>query len=91
LNFFSDVKEGRLTGQDGKIGQPGYLSLVGIIKADGSAEIKVNGLIGNPKLAVGKAISGTPYYYHMRGTFTPTSGKATRIELRPCEATFTKK
>ena len=50
LNFFSDVKEGRLTGQDGKIGQPGYLSLVGIIKADGSAEIKVNGLIGNPKL-----------------------------------------
>jgi len=90
LNFFSDVKEGRLTGQDGKIGQPGYLSLVGIIKADGSAEIKVNGLIGNPKLAVGKAISGTPYSYHMRGIFTPTSGKATRIELRPCEATFTK-
>ena len=29
-------------------------------KADGSAEIKANGLIGNPKLAVGKAISGTP-------------------------------
>jgi len=90
LNFFSDVKEGRLTGQDGKIGQPGYLSLVGIIKADGSAEIKANGLIGNPKYAVGKAISGTAYSYHMRGTFTPTSGKATRIELRPCEATFTK-
>jgi hypothetical protein len=26
----------------------------------------------------------------MRGTFTPTSGKATRIEVRPCEATFSK-
>jgi hypothetical protein len=90
LKFFSDVKEGRLTGQDGKIGQPGYLSLVGIIKADGSAEIKVNGLTGNPKLAVGQVSSGTAYSYHMRGTFTPTSGKATRIELRPCEATFTK-
>jgi hypothetical protein len=91
LNFFSDVKEGRLTGQGGQIGQPGYLSLVGIIKADGSAEIKANGLTGNPKLAVGQVSSGTPYIYHMRGTFTPTSGKATRIELRPCEATFTKK
>jgi hypothetical protein len=67
------------------------LSLVGIIKADGSAEIKANGLIGNPKNAVGKVSSGTAYSYHMRGTFTPTSGKATRIELRPCEATFTKK
>ena len=90
LNFFSDVTDGRLTGQYGQIGQPGYLSLVGIIKADGSAEIKANGLIGNPKLAVGQAISGTAYSYHLRGTFTPTNGKATRIELRPCEATFTK-
>jgi len=91
LNFFSDVKEGRLTGQYGQIGQPGYLSLIGVIKADGSAEIKANGLIGDPKNAVGKWSSGTPYTYHMRGTFTPTSGKATRIELRPCEATFSKK
>jgi hypothetical protein len=91
LNFFSDVKEGRLTGQYGQIGKPGYLSLVGVIKADGSAEIKANGLIGDPKNAVGKFSSGTPYTYHMRGTFTPTSGKATRIELRPCETTFTKK
>ena len=90
LNFFTDVKEGRLTGQDGKIGQPGYLSLVGVIKADGSAEINANGLIGNPKSAVGQVSSGSPYSYRMRGTFTPTSGKATRIELRPCEAKFTK-
>jgi hypothetical protein len=66
------------------------LSLVGVIKADGSAEIKANGLIGDPKNAIGKVNSGAPYSYHMRGTFTPTSGKATRIG-RPCEATFTKK
>ncbi len=90
LNFFIDVKEGRLTGQYGQIGQPGYLGLVGVIKADGSAEINANGLIGNPKSAVGQFSSGSPYSYRMRGTFTPTSGKATRIELRPCEATFTK-
>ena len=92
LNFFSDVKEGRLTGQNGQVGQPGYLSLVGVIKADGSAEINAKGLTGtNTKYTVGQIGPGLPVSYHMRGTFTPTSGKATRIELRPCEATFTKK
>ncbi len=91
LNFVSDVKEGRLTGQNGQVGQPGYLSLVGVIKADGSAEINAKGLTGtNTKYTVGQIGPGSPYSYHMRGTFTPTSGKATRIELRPCEATFTK-
>lgn len=90
-NFFSDVKEGRLTAQKGEPGTAGFLALVGTIKADGAVEINANGLIGNPEHAVGKASrSGTPYSYRMRGTFTPTSGKANRIELRPCEATFFK-
>jgi hypothetical protein len=90
LNFFTDVQDGKLTGQDGKIGQPGYLSLVGVIMADGSAEIDANGLIGNPQSALGRVNPGSPYSYHLRGTFTPTSGKATRIGVRPCEATFTR-
>ena len=90
FNFFSDVKEGRLTAQNGQVGTPGSLTLIGVIKADGSAEINANGLTGNPDYAVGHARPSTPYSYRMRGTFTPTSGKATRIELRPCEATFSK-
>jgi len=90
LKFFTDVKDGQLTGEDGKSGQPGYLSLVGVIMADGSAEINANGLIGNPQVAIGRVSPGTPYSYRLRGTFTPTSGKATRIGVRPCEATFIK-
>lgn len=90
FNFFSDVKEGRLTGQKGEPGTPGSLTLVGVIKADGAAEINANGLTSNPDYAVGHARPSSPYSYRMRGTFTPTNGKATRIELRPCEATFFK-
>ena len=66
------------------------MTWVGVIKADGSAEINANGLTANPDYAVGHARPSSPYSYRMRGTFTPTSGKATRIELRPCEAKFFK-
>jgi hypothetical protein len=89
-NFFADVRDGRLTAQKEEIGTPGSLTWVGVIKADGSAEINANGLTANPDYAVGHARPSSPYSYRMRGTFTPTSGKATRIELRPCEATFFK-
>ena len=89
-NFFSDVKDGQLSGQKGQIGTPASLTLLGVIKADGSAEINANGLTSNPDYTVGRSRPGSPYSYRLRGSFTPTSGKATRIELRPCEATFFK-
>jgi hypothetical protein len=62
--------------------------LVGVIQADGSAEIRANGLTADPKYAVGHVGSSSPDFYRMRGVFTPVSGKATRTETRPCEATF---
>ncbi len=89
-NFFADVKAGQLQGQYRQVGTPASLTMVGVIHADGTVEINTNGLTGNPDLTVGHVQSGTPYSYRMRGTFTPSSGKATRIKLRPCEATFFK-
>jgi hypothetical protein len=89
-NFISDVMEGRLTAQKGQPGAPGSLTWVGVIKADGSAEINAHGLTANPEYAVGHVRPSSPYSYRMRGTFTPMSGKATRTEARPCEATFLK-
>lgn len=89
-NFFSEVTEGRLTAQHGQPGAPGSLSLLGTIKADGSAEITANGVTSNPDYVVGRARPNTPYTYRLRGNFTPTSGKANRVELRPCAASFFK-
>ena len=89
-NFFVDVKGGRLNGQLGQVGMPASLTMVGVIQADGAVAIDANGLTGNPDVTVGRIRSGTPYSYRMRGAFTQAIGKATRIELRPCEATFFK-
>jgi hypothetical protein len=90
LKFFVDVVDGRLTGQRGQAGKPDSLSLDGFIQADGTAEINANGLTGSPEYTVGHVAPSTPYAYRLRGTFSKGSGKATRIELRPCEASFFK-
>jgi hypothetical protein len=88
--FFMEVVEGRLNGQEGQVGVPGNLTLVGIIHADGTAEITAGGLTGYPDRTVGNRQSGTPYSYPMRGTFTQRNGQATRIGVRPCVAQFSK-
>ena len=90
LNFISEVKDGQLKAQFGKVGQASSFAMVGTIRRDGTAEINVNGLTGNPNATVGHVQPGTPYAYPMIGSFTPTSGKATRSKLRPCEAVFIK-
>ncbi len=88
--FFVDVQDGRLKGKRGQAGQADSLTLDGFIQADGAAEITAKGLTGKPEYSVGLVQPSAPFTYHMRGAFTKTSGKATRIELRPCEATFFK-
>lgn len=88
--FYIDVQNSRLAGLRGQAGLPGSLTLDGFIQADGTAEIDANGLTGNPDTTVGHVSSGTPYSYRMRGTFAKGSGKATRLELRPCEALFSR-
>jgi len=90
LRFMSEVKDGRLKGQLGQVGQPSSLTMVGTIQADGKADISANGLTGNPDTTLGQLSRGSPYSYKMSGTFTQASGKAVRLNLRPCEATFIK-
>jgi hypothetical protein len=89
-SFMSEVANGQLKGQLGQIGQPSSLTMVGTIQADGKAEISAKGLSGNPESTLGQLSRGSPYAFQMRGTFTQTSGKAVRLNVRPCEATFVK-
>jgi hypothetical protein len=90
FNFFVDVKEGKLMGQHGKLGKPSSLTMIGEIKKGGAVEINAHGRTGNPEYSVGQAKPSKPYSFRMRGKFTQNSGKATRLELRPCEAAFFK-
>lgn len=91
LTFPGEVTNGTLIAQHGKIGESSSLRLSGVIKPDGTTEISASGLTGKPEFSMGRIQPSTPYAYRMRGAFTESSGTATRIELRPCRATFIRK
>lgn len=90
LNFFADIKEGRLVGKVGQSGQPASMTMVGILHKDGAAQINVQGLTGKSEYTLKHIQPGKLYSYRMRGTFTQDNGRASRIESRPCEAVFIK-
>lgn len=88
-NFYVDVKDGKLSGRYGQSGKPASLSMIGAIQQDGVVTINATGMTGLNKNATIAPIN-SPYSYRMVGKFSHTSGKAKRIEARPCEATFFK-
>jgi hypothetical protein len=88
LNLFVDVADDRIKGQFGPMGQAGSLTMVGTVQGDGTAELFVTGLTGNPDITVGHLPRSTPYSYRMRGMLEKDGGLATRTEVRPCKATF---
>ncbi len=90
LNFFVDVKGGRLEGQLGTPGAAGSVRYVGTIGADGAAEVIATGHTGSVDRAAGAADPAGAYSYTMRGSFGATSGSALRSEFRPCRARFDK-
>ena len=88
--FLATVRGGVFHGESGVRGQSSYLAMDGSIGADGTALLGVQGLTGNPEYSVGRVMPTTPYSYTMKGAFEAGRGTAKRIELRPCDAVFSK-
>jgi len=88
--FGATVTQGQLHAEHGKAGQPDWLLLSGPIAADGSARLLARGLTGPPKYAVGQPQSGTAYRYTVVAQFDERRGQGQRLELRPCEFTFSR-
>lgn len=89
--FVAQVVQGRLEGRYQDKRPPGAsATFVGQVAADGALSIKVDGITGSPENTVGRVRPGTPYGYTLKGMLGPSSGKAERVELRPCSATFSK-
>jgi hypothetical protein len=86
--FLAQVKDGVLEAQRGTPGAPASVHYIGRIAGDGSVEIDAKGFTGDPDYAVGRVSRSTPYAYRMKGKFEADRGSATRLDLRPCEATF---
>jgi hypothetical protein len=86
--FPAEVKNGELRGVYGKEGEPGWQSLHGQISADGSATLKLDGIVNNPDYAIGKSSTGKAFTYRVRARFEQASGSGQRLTGRVCEFRF---
>lgn len=88
--FVVQVKDGRLSGEHGEPGRPGWLLLEGQIRADGSAALYAKGLTGDSKYSAGHVRKSLPYSYRATARFEGSKGSGRRIETRVCTFSFTR-
>jgi len=91
FHFAATVKDGVLHGVEGKEGEPGSLTLDGKIKPDGTADLKVFGVVGHSEYAIGHLASGSTYGYLVKAKFQGNHGTGTRVGGRATNFTFDKK
>jgi hypothetical protein len=84
------VKDGALTAQQGRVGQPNSLTLNGKIQPDGKASIDARGMVGDSRSAVKGLSEGAAYSYRVDAVFDDTRGAGNRSDDRPCSLTFVK-
>ena len=90
LRYLASVQNGVLHGENGVRGREGSLALDGTIMPDGHAILQATGLTADPTYSVGHVRALSPVNYHIQARFQATRGTGTRMELRPCEAVFTR-
>ena len=86
-----EIREGALTGKYSEVASPATLVLTGSVFTGGEIRLEAKGTTGSPEYSVGKVAPGKPYSYTMTGRLAVAKGEATRSELRPCKAFFSKK
>ena len=88
--FTADVRNGVLHGEHDTKGAPGWMTLDGPIKLDGSAVLVADGLTNDPRGTYRHVASGSAFHYHVNAQFNLANGAGTRVEQRPCTLVFTK-
>lgn len=86
--FPAEVRNGVLRGTHGFEGQPSFHLLTGTIAADGSAALKLDGIVSNPAYAINNAQRGKPYSYRVRASFEKSTGMGQRVGKRRCDFLF---
>ncbi|MEJ8857571.1 hypothetical protein WKW79_23570 [Variovorax robiniae] len=86
--FPAEIRKSRLDGTHGAEGEPGWHHLHGKINEDGSATLRLDGIVNNPKYAINDAQRGKEYSYRVKASFEPTSGVGQRLTGRVCEFQF---
>ncbi len=94
--FASTIQSGKLRGERGTAGEPGYLLIEGTIAEDGSAKLSANGIVASRKYAPGIfTTKGEEYSYKIKAQFKEGEGHGVRDEGlgivgRPCTFDFVK-
>lgn len=86
--FAARIDRGELRGTYGTEGEIGYHHLYGTVRADGSANLRLDGIVNDPRHAIRKAQRGKPYTYRVGAKFDERSGFGQRQSGRACEFTF---
>jgi hypothetical protein len=85
------VKNGVLHGERGVEGKPGWMTLDGPIKEDGSAALLAEGITNFSEYAINHVQKGTPYKHAVSAQFEDKHGRGNWITVRTCDFTFDKK
>jgi hypothetical protein len=88
--FAADVLQGRMRGTYGKEGEPGWHQLHGKIADDGSAALRLDGIVNNSAHAINNAPRGQEYSYRVKAQFDGNSGTGQRVTGRVCEFRFSR-
>ena len=86
--FGAEVKDGVFRGTHGMEGAPGWHYLSGAIAPDGTALLRLDGIVNNPDYSVNNAYRGKPYSYRVWAVFEPRSGIGRRVGKRQCDFRF---
>lgn len=89
--FEGTVREGRLQATHGTRDQPGWHFVHGTIQPDGSATLRVDGVVNNAKYAIKDAQRGKVYSYRVKARFDATRGIGQRLTGRVCEFAFSRR
>lgn len=88
--FPAEVRDGVLRGVHGSEGEPGWHLLQGTVAADGSARLRLDGIVNNPDYAINDAPRGKRYSYRVLARFTESSGSGRRLTGRACDFGFSR-
>jgi len=88
--YDATVKGGQLVGQYGTKDKPSSLTLIGQIKADGSAMLRASGLNGKSDYTAGFGQPGEKFSYPVEARFEAKRGTGLRTKARTCNFTFVK-
>ena len=88
--FSAEVRNGRIRGTHGKEDEPGWHFLHGKINEDGSATLRLDGIVNNPNYAINDAERGKEYSYWIKAQFEASNGVGQRLTGRVCEFKFTR-